>query len=247
MYTDSPAALRCKTDPFQRSRLSDPEAPSSTSVTAEGAQTASVSHLYGTPRALPLRCGPAKLGYDPWPACHRLGLARNAPRGRGQCISRPGSHPSTAVAGGPSRDVLCTRCTRSHAVKSDRSFQYKIKPDSHNAQQSRIARHAPPTLPALKACRRTEEAPCWVTTGVAHVDAGHHTCRSHDRPTAQGRLRATPRPSGSAVCMHTSDASESQTCPILGAALTDANFTLRARDAPCSPRTTHVVSCALIT
>ena len=117
MYTDSPAALRCKTDPFQRSRLSDPEAPSSTSVTAEGAQTASVSHLYGTPRALPLRCGPAKLGYDPWYACHRLGLARNAPRGRGQCISRPGSHPSTAVAGGPSRDVLCTRCTRSHAVK----------------------------------------------------------------------------------------------------------------------------------
>ena len=117
MYSDSSAALRCKTDPFQRSRLSDPEAPSSTSVTAEGAQTASVSHLYGTPRALPLRCGPAKLGYDPWYACHRLGLARNAPRGRGQCISRPGSHPSTAVAGGPSRDVLCTRCTHSHAVK----------------------------------------------------------------------------------------------------------------------------------
>ena len=81
MYTDSPAALRCKTDPFQRSRLSDPEAPSSTSVTAEGAQTASVSHLYGTPRALPLRCGPAKLGTihgTPatalgWPATHLEG------------------------------------------------------------------------------------------------------------------------------------------------------------------------------
>ena len=127
--------------------------------------------------------------------------------------------------------MLCTRCTRSHAVKSDRSFQYKIKPDSHNAQQSRIARHAPPTLPALKACRRTEEAPCWVTTGVTHVDAGHHTCRSHDRSTAQGRLCAMPRPAGSAVCMHTSDASELQTRPLLGAALTDANFTLRARDA----------------
>ena len=128
--------------------------------------------------------------------------------------------------------MLCTRCTRSHAVKSDRSFQYKMKPDSHNAQQSRIARHAPPTLPALKACRRTEEAPCWVTTGVAHVDAGHHTCRSHARPTAQGRLRATPCPSGSAVCMHTSDASELQTRNVLRRALTDANFTLsRARAA----------------
>ena len=83
-------------------------------------------------------------------------------------LSRP---HRTAVAGGSPRDVLCTRCTRSHAVKSDRSFQYKMKPDSHNDQRSRIARHAPPTLPALKACRRTEEAPCWVTTGVTHVDA----------------------------------------------------------------------------
>ena len=154
-------------------------------------------------------------------------------------LSRP---HRTAVAGGSPRDVLCTRCTRSHAVKSDRSFQYKMKPDSHNAKRSRIARHAPPTLPALKACRRTEEAPCWVTTGVTHVDAGHHTCRSHDRATAQGRLRATPRPSGSAVCMHTSDASESQTCPLLGAALTDANFTLRARDARTARRL-HRASC----
>ena len=137
--------------------------------------------------------------------------------------------------------MLCTRCTRSHAVKSDRSFQYKMKPDSHDAQQSRIARHAPPTLPALKACRRTEEAPCWVTTGVAHVDAGHHTCRSHARPTAQGRLRATPCPSGSMVCMHTSDASELQTRNALGRALTDANFTLRARAARRARRT----SCAV--
>ena len=55
-------------------------------------------------------------------------------------------------------------------------------------------------------------------------------CNSFPNPV-QGRLRATPRPSGSAVCMHTSDASESQTCPLLGAALTDANFTLRARAA----------------
>ena len=148
MYTDSPAALRCKTDPFQRSRLSDPEAPSSTSVTAEGAQTASVSHLYGTPRALPLRCGPAKLGYDPWYACHRLGLARNARRGRGQCISRPGSHPSTAVAGGPSRDVLCTRCTHSHAVKRACSFRYTMIPDYYDAQLPRIALHVTPALPA---------------------------------------------------------------------------------------------------
>ena len=153
----------------------------------------------------------------------------------------------TAVAGGRGspRDVLCTRCTRSHAVKSDRSFQYKMKPDSHNAQQSRIARHAPPTLPALKACRRTEEAPCWVTTGVAHVDAGHHTCRSHARPTAQGRLRATPCPSGSAVCMHASDANESHRRNALRRALTDANFTLGARS--CSPHTAHIVCRVRIT
>ena len=74
MYTDSPAALRCIIDPISRSRLSDPEAPSSTSVTAKGAQTASVSHLYGSPRALPLKCGPYKLGYDVRCACDHLGL-----------------------------------------------------------------------------------------------------------------------------------------------------------------------------
>jgi len=73
MYTDSPAALRYIIAPFQPSALSGPEAPSTTSVTAKGDQTMSVSQLYCLPRAPPMQCGAAKLDYDAWNARGRLG------------------------------------------------------------------------------------------------------------------------------------------------------------------------------
>ena len=76
-----------------------------------------------------------------------------------------------------------------------------------------------------------------MTRGVADVDSGHHTGRRYARPTSQHRLRAMPRPEASVMCMQTSDASESHTCPLLGAALTDAIFTLRARAARVARRT----------
>ena len=44
--------------------------------------------------------------------------------------------------------------------------------------------------------RRTEEATCWVTTGVAQTNAGHRVHCGDAGPTKQGRLRATPRSSG---------------------------------------------------